>query len=336
MSTNPQTNYNLINPSGTVLDLSNIFQPILTGNTPVSPTGYTVFVNNDEKDLNELFYPNTGITQLAYNTGYMVNGFDLSYLFAPFAYVATGAYSVTTSSSYNTILTFTAGGSLTMMNSELSSSIGYVAVGGGSGGSGYYTQTVLFATQYFSGSGGGGGQVLSGTTTLQPGVTYTINVGSGGVGGPGGATNINSGNGSSSSVTYGSPSTALITAKGGYSIVGGSQTNYGGSATLNTNTEPNSCNGGNGISTPLGTFGGGGGGGASPYNYQGGSGGLGGGGNGGYMASIFDVSHWTGQAGAANTGGGGGGGMYPSVSPGSNGGSGGNGGSGVVIFYFNI
>jgi hypothetical protein len=229
-------------------------------------------------------------------------------------------------------------------------SASYLQVGGGGGGG------------YDIGGGGGAGGYLTGTTSLNPTLSYTVTVGAGGagsisgsttgvsgsssqfntltasVGGGGGGSrssakngaNGASGGGGSADVSSGGTGTS------GQGFAGGSQTSGdqaagGGGASAagagGGGVGTGTGNGGDGsvASSALGsgTYAGGGGGGCSPAQAPAGTGGAGGGGAGSSSSSGA-------TPGTANTGGGGGGGSNQAA-PGSNGA---NGGSGVVIISY--
>ena len=225
--------------------------------------------------------------------------------------------------------------------------ISYLIVAGGGGGGSRYA------------GGGGAGGLLSGTTGLIVGTTYSFAVGSGGAGNTNGGDNLSgtSGNNSTAfSLTaigggYGNGATSSSGGSGGSGgggnsagLFGGSGTsgqgndgatalliNYtgaGGGGASSAGSQNSSSGGGNGgagtassITGSSVNYAGGGGGGTYIGGGVGGTGGTGGAGGGGNGAGST-----AGSAGTANTGGGGGGGG------GSSGGSGGyNGGSGVVI-----
>ena len=209
----------------------------------------------------------------------------------------------------------------------------YLVVGGGGGGGNGYDSG--------GGGGGAGGMVLTGTLSVVAGNSYTVTVGSGGIGGADTRVNNNGTTGDDS--VFGT-----ITALGGI-YGGGSRTNnpgpagigagIGGAAQIGNTTAARGGNGGGG-----GSAGGGGGGasGAGTNRISSSSAGVGGaglssaisgvsvtygaGGNGG----TANVNNNNGAAGGANTGKGGGAGSATS----SNSGGGGNGGSGVVIIKY--
>ena len=213
-------------------------------------------------------------------------------------------------------------------------SIEYLVVGGGGGGGNGYDSG--------GGGGGAGGMVLTGTMSVVPGNSYTVTVGSGGIGGADTRANNNGTTGDDSVFD-------TITALGGI-YGGGSRTNnpgpagvgagIGGAAQISNTTAARGGNGGGG-----GSAGGGGGGatGAGTNRISSSSAGVGGagllstitgvavtygvGGNGG----TANVNNNNGAVGAANTGNGGGAGS----ATGSNSGGGGNGGSGIVVLKYN-
>jgi len=227
----------------------------------------------------------------------------------------------------------------------------YLAVAGGGGGG------------YRTGGGGGAGGLLSGTSTVTQGITYTVVVGSGGAGGVTGVATGTSGVSSSvfsaSAVGGGGggayttgPNAGLSGGSGG----GGSQTGAGAAGTSGQgfagssgiSANPYSGGGGGGASAaasaPSGsvagnggagsassitgssvTYGGGGGGGTYAGGGGGGAGTPGTGGAGGGASGSSTTT--TPSNATANTGGGGGGGG--STDPAH--GNGSNGGSGVVI-----
>jgi hypothetical protein len=201
-------------------------------------------------------------------------------------------------------------------------------------------------------AGGGAGGYLTGTTTLNPTLSYTVIVGAGGPRG----TTASATNGSNSQ--FGTLTASVGGGGSGYQnngSAGGSGGGGGGSGSTTTggagtSGQGNAGGGNAGITAPNYPGGGGGGAGAAGGNASGstggsggvglassisgtstyyaggggaasggtaGTGGLGGGGNG--------SNSTTGSPGTENTGGGGGGGSGP---------SGGNGGSGVVIISY--
>jgi len=227
----------------------------------------------------------------------------------------------------------------------------YLVVAGGGGGAGGNTA--------FQGGGGGGGGFQTGTTSLNPTLSYTVTVGAGGA------------NGSSASGTQGSNSQfGALTASvgggfganrattggtGGSGGGGGDQGGSGSAGAGGSGTVGQGNNGGNGASgTAFGGAGGGGGAGAVGGNastYSGGNGGNGSassisgssvtyaGGGGGAANNTLG-----GTAGSGGTGGGGVGGTGASTASsgtanlgGGGGGAtntAGQGGSGVVIISY--
>ena len=226
-------------------------------------------------------------------------------------------------------------------------SASYLVVAGGGGGG---------QTNGEAGGGGGAGGFRTGTSSLNPTLSYTITVGAGGAKGTVSPSN-NGSNGSDSVFNTITSSGGGKQATAGGSGGGGQSVNANQGAGNTPSTSPsqgNSGGGGNGgyfnggggggagsagsISTAtLGGAGGSGsasiisgtsvtyagGGGGGGYTYNGGAGGSGGGGNGGTVPGA-------GQAGGTNLGGGGGAG---SMNPGTNQ-DGGNGGSGIVIISY--
>jgi fibronectin-binding autotransporter adhesin len=215
-------------------------------------------------------------------------------------------------------------------------SASYLIAAGGGGGA------------YNDGGGGGAGGLVTGTTVLTIGTTYTVTVGAGGngatsnsqvnngsnssitgltvaVGGGGGCNTGTAGTGGSGGGGFnGTPGsgTSLQGNAGGTGLESGNYTGGGGGGAGAVGGNGNSTNAGNGgigvqsSITGSAVYYCGGGGGGTAFGGSGGTGGSGGGGTGG-------SSSGTGGAGTANTGGGGG--------SGGGGGNGGNGGSGVVI-----
>jgi hypothetical protein len=227
--------------------------------------------------------------------------------------------------------------------------ISYLVVAGGGGGGGGI------------GGAGGAGGFLESTTTITPGITYTVTVGAGGSAGPAspsstggsgansvisgiGLTTITSIGGGYGTGAYGSAGASGGSGGGGRASSGGSGTSgqgnaagtggansggggggagaVGGSGSTNTGG-----NGGNGSASSITgssvTYaGGGGGGGYQDFGGGTSSGGTGGGGGG-------TSTPTAGGSGTANLGGAGGGGGY--TAPGAQAGAGGSGGSGVVI-----
>jgi hypothetical protein len=226
----------------------------------------------------------------------------------------------------------------------------YLQVGGGGGGG------------YDIGGGGGAGGYLTGTTTLDPTLSYTVVVGAGGAGSLSGSTTGTSGSSSQFNTLTaslgggggGSRSSAKNGANGasggggsadgstggtgtsGQGFAGGSQSSGdqaagGGGASAagagGGGVGTGTGNGGDGTASSITgssvTYAGGGGGGSSPAQAPAGTGGAGGGGAGSSSSSGA-------TPGTANLGGGGGGGSNQAA-PGA---YGANGGSGVVIISY--
>jgi hypothetical protein len=236
----------------------------------------------------------------------------------------------------------------------------YLLVAGGGGGGGSE------GTNGFGGGGGGGGAggLLTGTTTVNVGTTYSFTVGGGGSAGvngfPSGATNgangsnstgfsltaigggggggeesTTSGSGGSGGGQGGDGGTTAGSGTSGQGFAGGGQGNRqgggGGGAAENGSTDGGS-QGGDGLASSItGSsvfYAGGGGGGQGSANTSNAAGGDGGGGQGGSTNGTSNSSQgWGGEAsGTANTGGGGG-----AKAAGRSDDSRGAGGSGVVI-----
>ena len=88
----------------------------------------------------------------------------------PTAFKASGDYVKTQNSCYNSILTFSGNGEITIWNRPLGFKYIIVGAGGAGGGGAWYGG---------GGGGGSGGQLISGSFTLLPG-THQIVVGVGG------------------------------------------------------------------------------------------------------------------------------------------------------------
>lgn len=220
------------------------------------------------------------------------------------------------------ISAFTAVGSTTWTAPAGVTSVEYLVVGGGGGAGNGYDNA--------GGGGGGAGMVLSGTTSVTPGNTYTVTVGDGGVGGANERAN-NAGLTGNNSVFD------SITALGGGNGLGSRTGGVAGVAQVSNTT---SATGGSGSG---GGFGGKGGGG-STGNGSNNSGTTGGAGGSGTSSSITGsaVIYGVGGSGAnagtqnpgvngtSNTGNGGRAGGATSA----NSTGGGNGGSGVVVLKY--
>ncbi|PJI76626.1 autotransporter-like protein, partial [Polynucleobacter brandtiae] len=210
------------------------------------------------------------------------------------------------------------------------SNISNIVVGGGGGGG------ATACACFNGGGGGGGGQVLSSNTLgLTAGVTYTIGVGAGGLGGT--AATGAKGSGTTSISGPGLTTISSASGFGGGSqnttplagAAGGSGGGAGGTGGWN-GTNNNIVNGSNGTTSSISgasvTYGSGGGGG-SGYTNNGGVAGIGGtgAGNGGFCTSNSGSCNSNGTDGI--TFGSGGGGAYGGSTPST----GGSGVSGVVI-----
>ena len=231
-------------------------------------------------------------------------------------------------------------------------SASYLVVAGGGGGAG--------GNSAFQGGGGGAGGLLTGTTSLNPTLSYTVTVGAGGVAGVGGngtqgsnsqfgtlTASVGGGYGANRATTGGTGGSgggggdqggsgsagsggSATSGQGNTGGNGASGTNYGGAGggggagAVGSNASTNS--GGNGGAGSASSITGssvtyaGGGGGGGNYN-QSGTGGTGGSGGGGTANQSLTGSA---TSGTANTGGGGGGSSYTA----------GSGGSGVVIISY--
>jgi hypothetical protein len=232
-----------------------------------------------------------------------------------------------------------------------------VVAGGGSGGQ---------ASNFTNGTSGGGGAggYLTGTTSLNPTLSYSVIIGAGGAAVTGtGSTNTNGNNGNNSQ--FGTLTAAVGGGAGGgnaSSVAGtggsGGGSSYAGTAGPGTPGQGNAGgNGGSGVGDYA--AGGGGGAGAAGGNHSGNTGGAGGAGSASSISGTSTYYAGGGGAGAAaaatlgsgGTGGGGAGGAYQSngVNGTSNTGGGGGasgagnaattvtsgaGGSGVVIISY--
>jgi hypothetical protein len=260
-------------------------------------------------------------------------------------YSVTGSYSISSDSSYNTIIDFTGNGTFTIHLIKTGVNINYIAVGGGGGGAGG-----IYAVGA-GGGGGGGGEVAFGTFTLPN--SYVVLVGAGGNGGLVNA--ILPQNGSSGSSSQISGIVFVAGGQGGKSTNSGStggNSGHGGAGGIgNTNPGGNGTNGGGGgggaYGIPTGYNGGNGAASTTSVYYYGtsfGAGGGGGGGGSGFGTSTSGIAGniYAGNGGqpgipgnaVANYGGGGGGGLSGNGTGGSYS-NGGKGGSGRVILYFN-
>ena len=225
---------------------------------------------------------------------------------------------------YPNIETFTSVGPTTWTAPYGVTTVEYLVVGGGGGGGNAYDNS--------AGGGGGAGMVLTGTTTVVPGQSYTVIVG---VGGAGGSTTYP---GSSSGGVGGSSVFSTVTAFGGGAGFGTRQAQSTiGSAQVGTSISPT---GGGGGGAGTGGKGGGGATGNGTTN-SGTTGGLGGS---GLTSSISGTSIVYGVGGSSansgslngsvngttNRGNGG----QAAGAPSGQGRNGGNGGSGIVIIKY--
>lgn len=278
-------------------------------------------MNGQFVDLNTIFLPNTG-SKIGYNTGFDVCGNDLQNIFAPYVaafYTATGTYTLSSDSSWNTILTYTGTGTFTL-NKSIPSSVNYIAIGGGGGGGSNTTANISGSA---GGGGGGGGKVLSGTITPSLQSLSNISIGTGGTATlqfpytstPGTPTTITGTGFTSVTATGGGAGQTNTGGLAGSGGTGGSGTNNGGA-----NGSGTTINAGNGVTVPgFATYAGGGG-------AASGSNGSGGGG-------IYTFGSSGGQGTFYGAGGGGATAYYQVFTPAY---VGGNGANGAVIIYFNI
>ena len=265
---------------------------------------------------------------------------SIPYIISNRPYIVSGTYTITSDTSFNTIITFTGNGSFSFLPYYTSIPItsipiNYTVVGGGGGGGGN-NGAVGFG-------GGGGGQVLKGNLNSSFNILYSVTVGSGGAGGTSNSSIAQNGLNSSiiSSLTTIIALGGIAAPQSGSNNGNGGNSGAGGTGGIFYNGDPpapltiNGVNGGGGAAGSgqqalAGNGGyniidsnyGGGGGGGSNNGFISGGLGVGGGGNGGNQFT-------SGANATANTGGGGGGCAFDAV-------KGGNGGSGIVILYFNV
>ena len=188
---NPTTNFLIKNVYGVYQDLSGIFLPYKYGTgTGAADTGYKVNGN----DLSTIF---AGIssTNIGYDTGYKSKqtGLDLRYVFAPytisvpFTVENTNNYTYLYSNNYYVIV-FTNNNTTTATNvtntitfTESITTANVAVVGGGGAGGNSYNQ--YSSEGYMNGGGGGqGGYVNSYTNISLNATSYNIQVGYGGIG----------------------------------------------------------------------------------------------------------------------------------------------------------
>lgn len=254
---NPETYYLTINNSGIVQDLSGIFQPISLGTSYPTPTDFVISNGND---LNQIFANISSGSSLGYNVGYTIaNGNDLSQIFAkynPIIYNITNKTSNinVTTINYNgyTGLIFentsapstTASSATCNISFNTAKLINILVVGGSGGGA-------AGNLSYCAGGGSGGGGFINTSFNNDVNSSYSISVGSGGLGrkvtnpGYGQSNGFNGGNSSFSL----SSSLSLI-AYAGERGLGYGATNYtgggGGSSTSNLNNTGGGGGGGGG------------------------------------------------------------------------------------------
>ena len=303
----------------------------LFGNTPCGYENYQDYRVISKPVITTAASLKDCCTPICFNLkGELVCDTICTYNNTPFIYNTTGNPTITNENGF-TVLTFSSSGSFQFQHGV--KNIGYIVVGGGGAGAGGD------ATGNGGGGGGGGGGIMSIPTdslSLSPNITYTITIGTGGLG----ASNASGGAGAVSSIS------GISSASGGNGGVVGSNGNGGAGGVAVSG----SGNGGDGYSDPGSTpptngsngstvttnYGinyllssGGGGGGANAPGGEGTSSGggahgafpgPGGGGQDGFSANYY------GCGGGASSGDGrtGQGGPY----------TGGNGAPGVVIVWF--
>jgi hypothetical protein len=231
-----------------------------------------------------------------------------------------------TSSPVPTIQSFTTIGTTSWTAPAGVTSVEYLVVGGGGGGGNAYDNS--------AGGGGGAGMVLSGTTSVTPGQSYTVTVGAGGLGGAG--TYPGSYDGASGGTSVFSTITAIGGGQGW-----GTRKNQAiiGAAQVGDTTAPTGGGGGGG-----GTGGKGGGGatgnGTINSGITGGSGGAGLTSSISGFARIYGVGGASANSGSANGSANGttnrGNGGQAAGAPSGSGRNGGTGGSGIVILKYII
>jgi hypothetical protein len=119
---------------------------------------------------------------------------------------------------------FTSSGTFTIPTGKTVVKVTIIGAGGGSGGANYGSCSATL----LGGSGGGGGAAVKYLTSLTPGNTLTVTVGTGGTAGASGATSSNNatsgGTGVTSSVASGTQTITTVSATGG---AGGGANNSG-------------------------------------------------------------------------------------------------------------
>lgn len=206
----------------------------------------------------------------------------------------------TPASGFSAMQIFTSSGTFTIPAGKTTVKVTVVGAGGGGGASS--------ASSTPGAGGGGGGTGISYLTSLTPGNTISVTIGSGGAGGTSGG---NGSNGGSSSIQSGTQTITTITANGGTGGGGANSTPSAGSGGTTSGANINIKGGGGGGATSFG----------SPPGALGGNSSLGAG-----AAGIYGNS--PGQTGG-DYGGGGGGAPSPGI-----GRDGGAGAGGVVIFEY--
>ena len=223
-----------------------------------------------------------------------------------------------------TVQSFTSVGTTTWTAPSGITSVQYLVVAGGGGGGNAYDNS--------AGGGGGAGMVLTGTTTVVPGQSYTVTVGDGGAGGSGSYPGSYNGTSGNTSVF------STITAIGGGAGWGTRQSQATiGAAQVGSTT---AATGGGGGGGGTGGKGGGGATGAGTTNSgtTGGSGGTGLSSNISGSLVTYGVGGASANSGSSNGGAAGtsnrGNGGQASGAPSGSGTNGGKGGSGIVILKY--
>jgi len=244
---------------------SNFTVPV--GNTAQRPTASAGFIryNTDLGTLesaNATAWANVGSGGSSSST-YGANTADTSYFSIPIGTSAQkpanpplGALRWNTS---NTAAEMYVGNNIWQIVSSSIYTVEYLIVGAGGGGGGY-----------LGGGGGGAGGLLNGTTSVIPGTSYSVAIGSGGTGSPsGGSTNATAG-GNSSALSqtatgggFGGTFNGTTTGGNGGSGAGGSGLPPGGSGPGGSGTTGQGNPGGQGTHVAGSKIDGGGGGGAS-------------------------------------------------------------------------
>lgn len=222
--------------------------------------------------------------------GSLTNGTTYNVTIRAINSLGTGPSSNTVSGTPSVVrVTFTTTGATSWTAPEGITSIEYLVVGGGGGSGGGFDTG--------AGAGGGGGMVLTGSLSITPGTTYTVEVGSGGTAGISDRNNLPETRGGAG----GNSSFDTIIALGGEAGYPSRQpANFvngdGGAAAINPTTAAEGGNGG-------GANGGGGGGGGSSGAGGNKSGATGGTGGAGTITSFSGTPTTYGLGGAGGNGG---------------------------------